>query len=146
MYTAMGSALPRIDYYINHNAFSSYCHQSCTFVVGTSSKSTISCMLPLPAVASRSGWWPRLWSTASPSPRHRHIAWQRHGRSSRARWFTVARGLSFARLEVPTGIVTIPARHPRHAFVETLLAAGRPLRSGECTSVYFNVVRSTCGG
>jgi hypothetical protein len=71
---------------------------------------------------------------------HRHTMRQRRGRSSRAGWLTVTRGLS---CEVPTGTITIPAKHPHHIIGETLLAAGRPLTPGERISVCFNVVRST---
>ena len=70
---------------------------------------------------------------------------QRRGRSSRAGWLTAARGLSFARYEVPIGTITIPIKHPHYVIGKTLLAIGRPLRPGERISVCFNVVRSTRG-
>jgi hypothetical protein len=80
-----------------------------------------------PAVMSCSGWWPRLWAQVKRSPRHRHTAREGRGSSSRADWLTVSRGLSFARCEVPAGMITTPAKHSHHVVGETLPAAGRPL-------------------
>ena len=96
-----------------------------------------------PAVMSCSGWWSRLWAQVKRSPRHRHTAREGRGSSSRAAWLTAARGLSFARCEVPAGMITTPAKHSHHVVGESLPAAGRPLRPGERSSVCSNVVRST---
>lgn len=43
-----------------------------------------------------------------------------------------------ARFEVPTGMITTPAKRSRHGVRETPLAADRPLRCGGCSDVYFD--------
>jgi hypothetical protein len=53
-----------------------------------------------------------------------------------------SRGPQIARFEVPAGMITIPAKRSRHDLSKTLLAAGRPLRRGECSNVYLDDLRS----
>jgi hypothetical protein len=50
-----------------------------------------------------------------------------------------------AHLEVPAVMIPTPAKRLRHDKPKTLLAAGRPLRRGEGTHVYFDDVRRARG-